>query len=303
MTKLGSALAVLACACHAPAHTAAPVRPNEATLQVRHTPEQIERGQYVAMIAGCTTCHTPMMPDGKLHDHSHELEGTELKVPGGPAIEVPNITPDEDTGIGKWSDAQIIASIRQGVRPDGARLAPVMPYPYYNRMTDADATALVAYLRTQPAIHHPVPRNTKLGMKPVDVAAPQGYVDRTDDPHAHGEYLASLMHCGSCHTPQQGPFANDVFAGGTQLGDIVAPNITSDRDTGIGSWSEDDVITAVTKMKDPEGHDLMPPMSEYAEAWSHLTGADAHALAVYVKSVPPIHHDLSSETHAHVSKR
>ena len=303
MRKVGSALAALACACQGHAHTTAPVRPAEAMLQVKHTPEQIERGQYVATIAGCTTCHTPLMPDGKLHDHSRELEGTELQVPGGRAIAVPNITPDTRTGIGKWSDAQIVTAIRQGVRPDGSRLSPIMPYPYYNRMTDADANALVAYLRTQPAIHHVIPRAAGLGIKPVDVAAPQGYVDRTADPQAHGEYLAALMHCGACHTPQQGAFANDVFAGGTQFGDVVAPNITSDRDTGIGSWSEDDVITAVTKMKDPQGHDLMPPMSEYAEAWSQLTGADAHALAVYVKSVPPIHHDLSGETHGHVSSR
>lgn len=303
MRKLGSALAVLACACHGHAHTPAPVRPAEAMLQVKHTPEQIERGRYVATIAGCTTCHTPLMPDGKLHDHAHELEGTMLQVPGGHALAVPNITPDTETGIGKWSDAQIVIAIRQGVRPDGSRLSPIMPYPYFNRMTDADANALVAFLRTQPAIHHAIPRAAGLGIKPVDVAPPQGYVDRTSDPQAHGEYLAALMHCGACHTPQQGPFANDVFAGGTQFGDVVAPNITSDRETGIGSWSEDDVITAVTKMKDPQGHDLMPPMSEYGEAWSQLTGPDAHALAVYVKSVPPIHHDLSGETHGHVSSR
>lgn len=298
MLKVIPAIALVAFGCHGQTQAPAAATPIEAQLPAAHSPEQLARGAYVAAIAGCTTCHTPLMADGQLHDPSRELAGTELHVPGGMTVQVPNISPDADTGIGKWSDAQIIKAIREGVRPDGSRLAPLMPYPFYNRMTDADAASLVAYIRSEPPIQNRVARNQNLSMQPVTVTPPRGYVDRTNDPHAHGEYLATLMHCGACHTPQQGSFANQVFAGGTRFGDVVVPNITSDRETGIGTWSEDDVITAVRAMKDPEGHSLHAPMSEYREAWAQLTDSDARALAVYVKSVPAVHHDIEQEEQA-----
>ena len=303
MWKVMSLLAVCVAACRGAPREPATAAAGQGLLQVKHTPAEIARGAYVAAIAGCTTCHTPMLPDGKLHDRSRELAGTELAVPGGPKIAVPNITPDSKTGIGNWTDAQIIAAIRQGVRPDGTRLAPIMPYPFYNRMTDNDAADLVAFIRSEPPIVHRVVRQPIPGMKPVDVAPPHGLVDRQNDPHAHGEYLASLMHCGACHTPTQGPFAHEVFAGGTRFGDVVAPNITSDRETGIGTWSEQDIADAVRAMRDPQGHPLAPPMADYGEAWSQLTDADAHALAVYVHGVPPIHHDVSAEEPGRVSAR
>jgi mono/diheme cytochrome c family protein len=264
-----------------------------------HTADQLGRGAYIAAIAGCTTCHTPMMPDGQLHDHSRELAGTKVDLPGGAVAYLPNISPDRETGIGSWTDAQIIAAIRMGVRPDGSRLAPFMPYPYYNRMTDQDAAALVAWMRAQPPIKNAVPRNQNSPLKPVDVAQPRGYVDRTDDPKAHGEYIVTLMHCDACHTPRQGPFANQTGAGGTPMGPgVIASNITSDPDTGIGTWGEQDVIDAVRTMKVPEGGDIRPPMANYKEAWSQLSDADAHAMAVFVKAIPPVKHDVKQDAAA-----
>jgi mono/diheme cytochrome c family protein len=210
---------------------------------------------------------------------------------------MPNISPDRDTGIGAWSDTQIIAAVRRGLRPDGTRLAPLMPYAYYNRMTDGDAAALVAYLRAQAPVRHEVARSENLPMKPIDVAEPRGSVDRVHDLHAHGEYIATLMHCAACHTPMEGSLANQAYAGGTRFGDVVAPNITPDRDTGIGSWSEDDIIRAVREMKDPSGHKLHPPMADYREDWAHLTGTDAHALVIFLRKVPPVHHELEETQH------
>jgi mono/diheme cytochrome c family protein len=247
---------------------------------------QLARGDYIAAIAGCTTCH------GK------DLSG---------AGKTPNISPDPKTGIGSWSDTQIIAAIRQGVRPDGARLVPLMPYPYYNRMTDADAQALVAYIKAQPPVQQEFTR-PESKMQPIAMTAPTGNVDRVEDLRAHGEYLASLMHCGACHTPQQGPYANQALAGGTRFPQpdgsfLVAPNITQDRDTGIGSWDDKDIVRAVREMKDPTGQDLAAPMSFYKDAWSRLSDPDANALVTFIRSVPAVHHDVSTDQPPAVSQQ
>lgn len=227
---------------------------------------------------------------------------------GGGIARMPNVTQDRETGVGAWSDTQLAAAIRQGVRPDGARLAPLMPYPFFNRMTDADAFALVAYMRSQPAVHKQVARSEKLPMKPIDMGAPIGNVDRVEDPRAHGEYLASLMHCAACHTPQQGPFANQALAGGTKFpgangAAVIAPNITPDRDTGIGSFDDKDIVRAVREMKDPTGQDLRNPMAMYKDGYARLTDEDAHALVAFLRSVPPVHHDITQENPSSVSQQ
>jgi mono/diheme cytochrome c family protein len=175
-------------------------------------------------------------------------------------------------------------------------------------MTDADAQALVLYLRSRPAIHQPVARSEKLAIKPIEIAAPGHTVDRVEDPRAHGEYLAALMHCAGCHTPQEGSLANTAFAGGTRFPGpngttVIAPNITSDRDTGIGGWEEADLTRAVREMKDPTGQHLHDPMAMYKDGWSRLTDPDAHALATFVKSVPPVHHDITTDVPKAVSQR
>jgi mono/diheme cytochrome c family protein len=286
------AIIALGCAPHQNPHPPSPAFSPQPV--VMHSREQIARGAYVAAIAGCTTCHTPMMPDGQLPDHSRELAGgSEVRLPDGSLIRMPNITVDRETGIGKWSDAQIVAAIRQGVRPDGARLAPMMPYAYYNRMTDSDAAAVVAYVRAEPPVRQRVARSEGVRTAGPVMAAPRGYVDRAADPKAHGEYIASLMHCGACHTPQRGPFANQTFAGGLAMGpSVVSANISSDPETGIGAWGEADVIDAVRAMRTPSGATIRAPMAMYREAWSQLSDDDAHALAVYVKSVPAVKHEV-----------
>jgi mono/diheme cytochrome c family protein len=239
----------------------------------------IARGEYVATIAGCMTCHSP--------DRSRPLAG-------GPIDKwlAPNITPDKETGIGNWKDEQVIAAIRQGVRYDGVRLLPIMPYASYHRMTDDDAKAVVAYLRAQPPIHHRVGRSKAGGMRPIEMEAPVGNVDPRDSAKGHGRYLAALMHCSGCHT--QG---RDEYAGGMafKLDDgktILSPNITSDPDTGIGRWSSDDIVRAVKTMTLPDGNRIRGPMAKYAEAWSKLSEEDARALAAYIKSVPAIRNEV-----------
>jgi mono/diheme cytochrome c family protein len=248
----------------------------------------IERGGYVATISGCMVCHSP--------DRSRPLAGGPLD-----KWQAPNITPDKETGIGAWTDAQIVAAIRQGVRNDGMRLLPIMPYPYYHRMTDEDANAVVAFLRAQPPIHNRVGRSKAGGMRPVELDAPVGNVDPRDSAKGHGRYFAALMHCSGCHTE-----GRDEYSGGRafQLADgktILSPNITSDPDTGIGRWSTDDIIRAVKTMTLPDGRRIRGPMAHYAEAWSKLTDEDARALAAYIKSIPAIHNEVTEPPAQQVS--
>lgn len=119
---------------------------------------QVERGKYLVTIGGCMDCHTPGYFFGK-PDMERYLGGSEVgfEVPGLGVFHGPNLTPDEDTGLGGWTDAQIIAAIRTGVRPDGRELAPVMPWRGFAALTDADAQAIVSFLRSIKPVKNKVP--------------------------------------------------------------------------------------------------------------------------------------------------
>jgi mono/diheme cytochrome c family protein len=260
----------------------APVAQPEPPPQPQLDPTQVARGAYLAAVAGCNACHGG--------------GGVEVTMPNGGVWRAPNITPDRETGIGNWSDTQVIAAIRRGIRPDGSRLLPVMPYPYYHKLTDADARDLVAFLRSQPPIYNKIQNSENVAMMPIDLPEPVGNVDDTTNPKAHGEYLANLAHCGACHTPTDGPMANVTFAGGVELphdtGTILSANITPDPTTGIGGWTEDEILAAVRTGHTRSGRRIDGPMAMYVEGWAKLDDEDARALAVYVMSVQPANNDV-----------
>ena len=118
----------------------------------------VERGKYLVTLASCGDCHTPGHLIGKA-DLARTLGGSEVgfEVPGLGVFYGPNLTPDKDTGLGKWTDAQIIAAVQTGVRPDGRMLAPPMPWRAFAALTKPDAAALVAYLRSLPPVQNKVP--------------------------------------------------------------------------------------------------------------------------------------------------
>ena len=133
---------------------AAFVQPAEA--QNKQNNQQIARGKYLVTLMGCTDCHTPGYFFGK-PDNSRYLGGSDVGFAIPPGVFYgPNLTPDKDTGLGNWTDAQIVAAIRTGKRPDGRELAPVMPYRGFASLTDADARAIVAYLRSIPPVKNKV---------------------------------------------------------------------------------------------------------------------------------------------------
>jgi mono/diheme cytochrome c family protein len=118
----------------------------------------IARGKYLVTLGGCQDCHTPGHFLGK-PDMARALGGSEVgfEMPGLGTFYGPNLTPDRATGLGGWTDAQIVAAIQTGVRPDGRVLAPIMPWRALAALTKPDAAAVVAYLRSLPAVANKVP--------------------------------------------------------------------------------------------------------------------------------------------------
>jgi mono/diheme cytochrome c family protein len=255
----------------------------------------VTRGEYLARAADCEVCHTA--PGGAAY-----AGGLAFSLPFGTLYST-NITTDKETGIGDYSDADFLNAVQRGIRKDGARLYPAMPYPSYTHMTDADALAIKAYLLSRPAVRAAnradtlgFPFNQRWSMifwswffnansrfKPNTAQSPQWN---------RGAYLAeALAHCGECHTPRNLAFALDnrkKFAGAEAAG-WQAFNITSDKGSGIGGWSDDDLAAYLAK-----GHALnhgtaAGSMGEAVDqSFSHMTAADISALVVYLRSVPAI---------------
>jgi len=251
----------------------------------------LERGTYLMRsIVACGNCHTPKGPEG-------ELPGMELA--GGFEFDEPpftayaaNITPDQETGIGSWSDAEIITAIREGKRPDGSIIGPPMPIELYRHLSDADAEAIVAYLRSVPAVKNAVKKSEYRMPLPESYGPPVGHVmaPSADDKIAHGEYLATIGHCFECHTPQTADggrdYENRYGAGGSEFhgpwGTSVAANITP---AGLGSYTDEELKTIIQTGVRPNGSKLLPPMA--VPYYANISAADMDALVAYLRSVPP----------------
>lgn len=220
-----------------------------------------------------------------------------------------NITPDAETGIGGWTDGEILQALREGVNRDRRMLFPIMPVDWYHGMSDADALALIAYLRSIPPVKNRVPRDepsfvakallTFNIVKPKDlITAPVIAPPRAITPE-YGRYLCSnLADCADCHTPrnlQDGHFYLDSLFAGSSItfggGDddaiiAYARNITPDAATGIGSWTEEQFMTAVTSGLRPDSVVLSAEMPyAYYKSWST---DDLKAVFAYLKSLPAL---------------
>ncbi len=267
-------------------------------------PDAVARGKYVFGAAGGCGCHTE--PKGALNAGGRQYDGQFGTVYSA------NITPDRQTGIGSWTDEQIITAIRLGRRPDGERLIPVHPYPVFNGMAAEDLRALVAYLRTVPPVNRPnQPKKITVPLfesvfLPAWLAA---FAPKETPPPiaptsglARGEYLVRAVgHCGECHTPRGVTQATDNsrFLAGTPKGpdgDPV-PNITPDKDTGL-KWSEEQIAEFLGSGNKPDGDvagGLMGEMIQGTSAgFKDLSKADRLAIAQYLKTLPPIRHKIGN---------
>ena len=257
----------------------------------------VKRGRYVIEIAAaCGICHTTRGADGQLLPNM-KLAGGRIIVDRGFRAVVPNITPDPDTGIGRWSDAEIAAAIRDGRRPDGTLIGPPMPIALYRGLSDHDLIAMVAYLRAVPPVQHAVTERSTYPFPLTAYGPPVAGVPDPpkDDPVARGAYLAGpVAHCMDCHTPPLPGERRDwsrIGAGGVPFevpgGTAVARNVTSSKEYGIGGWTEEQIIRALTQGISADGHRLAPPMSGRAAIWAQLTERDQHDLVAYLRSLPP----------------
>ncbi len=255
----------------------------------------LERGTYLMRgIVACGNCHTPQGPNGP-------LPGMELA--GGLKFDEPpftaygsNITPDPETGIGAWTDAQIVVAIREGKRPDGSIIGPPMPIGLYRGMSDRDAQAIVAYLRALPPVRNMVPKSDYRIPLPTSYGPPLGAVPEVsrDDKLTYGAYLAGpLGHCVECHTPfvnGRPDLENSLGAGGFEMhgpwGTSIAANITPDSDTGLGSWSAADIKRAITQGVRPDGARLAPPMA--FSYYATMSEADLDAIVTFLGALRPI---------------
>jgi mono/diheme cytochrome c family protein len=254
----------------------------------------VERGAYlVNTVMTCQNCHTPIGPNGPMFDKA---------LSGGLTFDEPpfkvtasNITPDPETGIGKWSDADLKKALRAGVRPNGIPFAPVMPTGFYEILTDADLDAIVAYLQAVKPIKNQVPPpDYKMAVqrqvfpgaeKPMPASA-------MSDPVKHGFYLATIAHCMECHTPMDKGatlFDSALGVGGREFpgpwGVSVSRNITSDKDKGIGAWTNEEIKRAITKGVRRDGSPLKPPMG--FPYYAQMTEADLNDMIAYLRTVPP----------------
>lgn len=286
-------LAVLAVAAVAFFFLPASLEPVQASPSQPTGAALIEKGRYLATAGDCVACHS--IPGGKPF-----AGGLAFKLPFG-TIYSSNITPDRETGIGGWSDAEFVRAMRHGVRKDGQDLYPAFPYSSYARLSTDDVLAIRAYLATlAPAkvVVQPnalgFPFNQRYLMRAWKLLFLPKHRMEPDPARAadwnRGAYLVeALAHCGECHTPRNliyGFKMGQKFAGETQQG-WKAYNITSDPQAGIGSWSVDELVQYLGT-----GHALgrgvaNGSMAEAIElSLSHLTPADLRAMAVYVKTVP-----------------
>ena len=220
-----------------------------------------------------------------------------------------NLTQDKETGLGAWTDQQIIDAIIKGIRRDGSRILPVMPYEKYSGMAQEDLKALVAYLRTlkpvkraTPELKTWVPFMRSLGtfvylklfgrFSDSPAQAPQDTLKR-------GRYLVQHVSiCGDCHTPRNFlgvPKQSLYMAGASQeigpLGEAV-PNITPDSETGIGSWKREEIAELLLTGTKPDFDNVQGLMQEVLQGTSYgykdLKKEDALAIADYIKSIAPI---------------
>ena len=266
----------------------------------------LERGRYlVETVAFCGVCHNTRTPDGQIIPGKELAGGRVMRMnemrtvlsdipPGEIRAVAPNITPDPETGIGRWTDAEIAAAIREGRRRDGLTIGPPMPIVLYQRLSDHDLTAIITYLRSVPPVRNAITGRSTYPFA-LEPYPPVGHVeDPADNPVARGAYLAGpLAHCVDCHTPPISVVERDwsrTGAGGMPFegpwGIVVARNITSNTEQGIGDWTDAQIITALTKGVSTDGRRLMPPMSARAPVYSRITESDMRDLIAYLRSLP-----------------
>ncbi|MDF7673377.1 cytochrome c [Acetobacteraceae bacterium ESL0709] len=258
----------------------------------------VKQGDYIARASDCMACHTTK--EGKPF-----AGGLVLKTPFGKIVSS-NITPSKKFGIGGWTETQFANAVRKGSSPRLGHLYPAMPYTAYAGLSDRDMHALYVYFTkaVEPVEKEPetktalsFPYNIRFAMVGWNMlyasGRPMADNESTPDGSRRGEYLVKVLaHCGTCHTPRNKFMAeksSDFLAGNPNIQGWVAPNITSDNISGIGGWSEEEIIAYLKNGAAHGKAQAAGPMAEAVEySLRYLTDSDLKAVATYLKTVKPI---------------
>jgi len=253
----------------------------------------VKRGDYLVNgILTCGNCHTPKGPTGEIMDKAFS-GGLSWDEPPF-KVTAPNITQDNETGIGNYTDAELKQVLRKGIKRNGVPVAMIMPSGFYEIMTDRDLDAVIAYLRTIKPIKNTVPDpiyKTAQG-HPIPPGGEKPFTEgMLSDKVKKGFYLATIAHCMECHTPM-GPrgrdFASKLGTGGFEFpgpwGVSISGNITSSKEKGIGGWTNDEIKRAITQGISRDGNKLKPPMGFHY--YSIVSTDDLDAIVAYLRTVP-----------------
>lgn len=253
---------------------------------------EIQRGRYLADAGDCRACHTA--EGGKPF-----AGGRPLETPFG-TIYSANITPDRQTGIGAWSDADFARAMTKGIAPDGSRLYPAFPYPYFRHVAGQDLRAIRAYLETIDPVHqadHPNDLIWPLGHRSLlrgwnllflDKPGFKARTDKSADWNRGAYLVEGLGHCGACHTPKNmfGADKDSAALQGGLLQNWFAPNLTGSMRDGLGQWTDGDIVEYLKTGSNRHGS-AVGPMAEVVNfTTSRLNDADLKAIAVYLKDLP-----------------
>jgi mono/diheme cytochrome c family protein len=269
--------------------------------------DRLKRGAYLLAIAGCAACHTDFKNKGPLL-----AGGRAIHTPFG-TFYGPNITPDPTFGIGRWSDADFIRALRDGLAPDGTHLFPAFPYTSFTLIRDSDLLDLKAYIFSLPPVSRP--------NRPHDIWFPFSWrwlqtfwrwLNFSPGPYVpdpaksatwnRGAYLVrALGHCGECHTPRDalGGLETERAFSGSPSGpeSHKVPNITPDKATGIGNWSQNQIVRFLRSGLLPNGDTVGSVMGEVITgSTSKMTDQDRNAVSVYLESLPPLSNPAEKAT-------
>lgn len=271
------------------------------------TAEAIERGRYlVHHVAACVGCHSKIEESVPGEPPVEGMLGSGRdfgEMPGAPMhLRAQNLTPDSETGIGGWTDGEIARAIREGVSKDGRNLFPQMPYRTYREtLSDGEVLDIIAYLRTlkpvkndagKTSVDFPVSMFVRAAPRPLE--APPPPAPSPSDKLARGRWLVTTASCNDCHDSvdaKMHKIEGKALAGGMKFplpenkGYAIAPNITSDKATGIGSYTDEDIRRAIEEGKGKDGRTL------YVMPWSYyrgMTKEDKDALIAALREVAPV---------------
>ena len=258
------------------------------------TPEQVARGRYLATAGNCQGCHTAP-------GEAPWAGGRPIETPFG-AVHTSNLTPDPDTGLGRWSADHFWRALHHGRSRDGRLLYPAFPYPNYTHVTREDSDAIYAYLRTLPPVARPATPHA-LGF-PFDTQAalavwralfftPGGSLHDASRDAAwnRGAYLVQgLGHCNACHSARNllGGTSGvlDLSGGLIPMQNWYAPSLTSPDEAGVADWPSADVVALLRDGVSPRGAVLGPMAEVVQNSTQHLDAADLHAMATYLQALP-----------------